>query len=90
MPFSDTPNSLLLALTCPAGRLVLFGDPGTMARRSQWHGGLDHLDEVVGPIEQALLGQLLGHLHKIVNPAEDRGSRDAPARSARFRESTGV
>jgi hypothetical protein len=91
VPFSDTPQSLLLALTRPAGRLVLFGDPGTMLRRSQWHGGLDHLDENVGPLEQALLGQLLSQLNRIVNQApEERASQEVPSRGARSRESTGV
>jgi hypothetical protein len=91
VPFSDTPQSLLAALTRCALRLVLFGDPGTMLRRSQWHGGLDHLDEIVGPVEQALVGQLLSQLSRISVPApEDRSSRDAPARVSRSRESSGV
>jgi hypothetical protein len=62
VPFSDSPRSLLTALTRATDRLVLFGDPGTMARRTQWHGGLDHLDEAAGPVEQALLGRLLACL----------------------------
>jgi hypothetical protein len=91
VPFSDSPQSLFQALTRPAVRLVLFGDTGTMARRSQWHGGLDHLDEIVGPVEQALVGQLLGQLSRIcVPPPEDRPSQDVPARTSRSRESSGV
>jgi hypothetical protein len=91
VPFSDTPHSLLQALTRCAHRLVLFGDPGTMVRRGQWHGGLDHLDEIVGPLEQALVNQLLGQLSRIGVPAPDeRPSQDAPARTARSRESSGV
>jgi hypothetical protein len=91
VPFSDTPQSLVAALTQCATRLVLFGDPGTMLRRSQWHGGLDHLDEIVGPIEQALVGQLLGQLNRICEQAPDeRPLQDAPARASRSRESSGV
>jgi hypothetical protein len=91
VPFSDTPQSLLAALTRCADRLVLFGDPGTMVRRSQWHGGLDHLDEIVGPLEQALVGQLLSQLNRIcLQSPEDRPSQDAPARPSRSRESSSV
>jgi hypothetical protein len=62
VPFSDHPRALVLALTRAAERLLIFGDPGTMSRRSQWFGALDHLDETTGPLEQALLGQLLAGL----------------------------
>ena len=62
VPFSDHPRDLLLALTRPAGRLMVFGDPGTMSRRSQWFGALDHQDETIGPVEQALVGELLAAL----------------------------
>jgi len=62
-----------------------------MVRRSQWHGGLDHLDEIVGPMEQALVGQLLGQLSRISASApEDHPSQEVPARSSRSRESSGV
>jgi hypothetical protein len=83
VPFSDVPHGLLLALTRPRARLVLFGDPGTMVRRSQWHGGLDHLDEISGPLEQALIAQLLGRFSE----------QDAPRRAAHAqgaRESSSV
>jgi hypothetical protein len=62
VPFSEHPDDLLRALSRARGRVVLFADPGTMARRSQWHGALDHLDETSGPIEQALMTQLLERL----------------------------
>src|SRR5262249_12362005 len=54
VPFSDPPRALVLAFTRAVARLVLFGDPGTLTRRSQWHGALDHLDELAGRLEQAL------------------------------------
>src|SRR5262249_52071762 len=42
--YGDHPQVLTQALTRAASGLLLFGDPGTLARRSQWHGALDHLD----------------------------------------------
>jgi hypothetical protein len=60
VPFTDHPQALLQALTRPVARLVVFGDPGTLARRSQWHGALDHLDESAGRLEQALITTLAG------------------------------
>jgi hypothetical protein len=80
VPFSDHPRDLLLALTRPAERLVVFGDPGTMSRRSQWFGALDHLDETTGPLEQALLAQLLAHMPE----------QEATARAGRTLESSSV
>jgi hypothetical protein len=80
VPFSDHPRDLLLALTRPASRLVVFGDPGTMSRRSQWFGALDHLDESTGPLEQALLAQLLAHMPE----------QEATARAGRTLESSSV
>jgi hypothetical protein len=88
VPFSDAPQGLLLALTRPIARLVLVGDPGTMVRRSQWHGGLDHLDELAGPLEQTLVSQLLAQLTQQDAPGVGRGREPSPA--ARSRESSGV
>src|SRR5262249_42651787 len=61
VPFSAPPQGLVCALTRAAGRLMIFGDVGTLARRAQWHGALDHLDDVAGPHEQFLLGRLAGY-----------------------------
>jgi hypothetical protein len=85
VPFSDCPESLVRAMTRPAARLVLFGDVGTLARRSQWHGALDHLDELAGSTEQALIGRLLGGVIEPGAPEPDRG-----AWAGRSRESSGV
>jgi hypothetical protein len=86
VPFSDSPESLVRAMTRPAARLVLFGDVGTLARRSQWHGALDHLDELAGSTEQALIGRLLGGvIEPGAAPESDRG-----AWAGRSRESSGV
>jgi len=78
VPFSGHPSELLLALTRPASRLILLADPGTLIRRSQWFGGLDHQDELTGPIEQALISQLLTLLS---------GDMEVSSRSGRSRES---
>jgi hypothetical protein len=61
VPYADSPATLMQALTRPAERLVLFGDLGTLARRSQWQGALDHLDESAGRREQAVVTHLLGY-----------------------------
>jgi hypothetical protein len=61
VPYADGPATWAQALTRCASRLVLFGDLGTLARRGQWQGALDHLDEWAGRREQALVGRLLGY-----------------------------
>jgi hypothetical protein len=48
-----------LALTRAADRLLVFGDPGTLSRRAQWGGPLDHLDEAAAARERGLVGRLL-------------------------------
>ena len=55
-------NVPVRALTRASARLLLFGDPGTLARRSQWQGALDHLDETAGRREQALTTQLVSYI----------------------------
>ena len=63
VPFGDDPALLSIGLTCAAGRVILFGDPGTMARRCQWNGAVDHLDETAGERERALISRLMAYLH---------------------------
>jgi hypothetical protein len=89
VPFSDSPESLVQALTRPVARLVLFGDPGTLVRRSQWHGGLDHLDETAGSLEQALITQLLNELTD-PEPVREKFRMTAEERAGRPRESSNV
>jgi hypothetical protein len=62
--YGDHPRQLLQALTRARSRLFLFGDPGTLARRSQWQGPVDHLDEVTAGRERYLIGRLVGALHE--------------------------
>ena len=50
---------LALALTRAHTRILLFGDPGTLVRRSQWDGPLEQLDAVAAGQEKHLLNQLV-------------------------------
>jgi hypothetical protein len=60
--YGEHPHHLAQALTRAASALILFGDPGTLARRSQWHGALDHLDEPTARREGRLVAQLVQYL----------------------------
>src|ERR1043166_9709927 len=42
--FGEDARELPLALTRPRRRLLVFGDPGTLCKRTSWHGPLEHLD----------------------------------------------
>ena len=63
VPFGDDPTLLRTALTRAASRLILFGDPGTLARRCQWNGAVEHLDEASGERERGRIAQLVAYLH---------------------------
>ncbi len=63
VPFGDDPALLPMALTRAVSNVVLFGDPGTMARRCQWNGAVDHLDETAGERERTLISRLMAYLH---------------------------
>jgi hypothetical protein len=62
--YGEAPDVVPLALTRARRRLVLIGDPGTLARRAQWDGPLEHLDETASRREKdwvaALVHQLQG------------------------------
>jgi hypothetical protein len=60
--YGESPRELVRALTRPAARLSLFGDLGTLARRSQWTVPLDHLDEVSSRREQAVVAGLVSYI----------------------------
>ncbi|OAI41610.1 hypothetical protein AYO40_02845 [Planctomycetaceae bacterium SCGC AG-212-D15] len=60
--FGAAPQSLAHALTRARTRLVLFGDSGTLIRRSQWEGPLDHLDEAAAARERAIIARLVRYL----------------------------
>ncbi len=60
--FGEGPHLLELALTRARQRLVLFGDPGTLARRGQWDGPVDHLDEAASRVERRLAAKLVEYV----------------------------
>jgi hypothetical protein len=60
--FGGGPELLTLAFTRARSRLILFGDPGTLVRRRQWEGPLDHLDERSARRERELVGNLVLYL----------------------------
>jgi hypothetical protein len=59
VPYGEGQQALTLALTRAAERVIVFGDPGTLARRSHWQGALDHLDELAAERERALVGRIV-------------------------------
>jgi hypothetical protein len=84
VPFSDHPRSFGLALTRAAARVLVVGDAGTMLRRTQWQGALDHLDDSAGRREQALIGHFISHLiERLPEPS-------VPPRTSRLTESSRV
>jgi hypothetical protein len=64
--YGTDPEMLALAMTRACSRLIVFGDAGTLVRRSHWDGPLEHLDKVAATREQ----QLVSHL---VHCLDDRG-----------------
>jgi hypothetical protein len=60
--YGEDAQALAQALTRGVGRLILFGDPGTLVRRSQWQGPLDHLDEAAAQRERAVAAQLVSYI----------------------------
>ncbi len=60
--FGEEPALLGLALTRAQARLLVFGDLGTLVRRTQWEGVLDHLDESAAAREGQVIGHLLRYL----------------------------
>ena len=57
--FGESPEMLALALTRARHRLVIFGDAGTLARRGQWEGPLEHLDGTAAGRERHLIAHLV-------------------------------
>jgi hypothetical protein len=42
--FGESPGVLASLLTCARKKVLFAGDPGTLSRRLQWEGPVDHLD----------------------------------------------
>jgi hypothetical protein len=55
----EGPQALALALTRACGRLLLFGDPGMLARRGQCAETVDHLDPAGSARERAMAAHLV-------------------------------
>jgi hypothetical protein len=53
---------LSLAMTRARAGIILFGDPGTLMRRSQWDGVVDMLDEWTSLREREIVLQLVRYL----------------------------
>ena len=77
--FGDDPAELELALTRARSRLILFGDPGTVARRTQWQGPVDHFNAAAAAREREILTNLLRYLQ----------GQGGHARAFRLREGSG-
>jgi hypothetical protein len=60
--FGEGPQVLALAMTRARSRLIVFGDPGTLVRRSQWEGPLEHLHEDDAARERQLIARLVHSL----------------------------
>jgi hypothetical protein len=61
--FGVTEGGLELALTRARERVFLFGDMGTLVRRAQWDGPVDHLDPTAAARERNVVGCLVAYLH---------------------------
>ncbi|MFO0808687.1 MAG: AAA domain-containing protein [Gemmataceae bacterium] len=59
--YGDGPDWLPLALS-RGRRLIIVGDAGTLVRRAQWDGPLEHLDPVAAKRERDLTAQLVKYL----------------------------
>jgi hypothetical protein len=62
VPYGDSPRAVAAAATRARRRLLLVGDPGTLARRSQWDGPLDHLSAAESAREKGWVVPLVNYL----------------------------
>jgi hypothetical protein len=60
--YCDHPHTLRLILTRACERLILLGDPGTIVRRRQWEGAVEHLTPAAAREERIIIGRLLDYL----------------------------
>ncbi|HWY88615.1 MAG TPA: hypothetical protein VNX28_18020, partial [Gemmataceae bacterium] len=58
----ERPSDLAHALTRARGRLILFGDPGALVKRSHWQGPLDYLDAAAAAVEARRVTALVSWL----------------------------
>ena len=75
----DDPSTVLAAFSRARCRLTIVGDPGTLVRRSQYEGRVDHLDERASAIERTWTARLVqylnGHSHRNVRFRLTEGPR---------------
>lgn len=77
-PYGSGAPGIITAITRARLRLCVFGDPGTLARRLQWDGALDHLDVEAARQEGIVLSRLTaGALAQAVKPPSPRDRRDS-------------
>jgi hypothetical protein len=57
--FGEGPQMLALAMTRARSKLFVFGDPGTLVRRSHWDGPVEHLDQDAAAHERQWITQLV-------------------------------
>jgi hypothetical protein len=60
--FGEDPRMLELALTRARARLILFGDAGALARRGDWTGSVDPLDEAASEREHQVVTRLVEYV----------------------------
>ena len=63
--FRDDEFLLPLALTRGRQRVLVFGDLGSLVKRTQWQGPLDHLPATEAHLEGMRLGRLLRHVQSV-------------------------
>jgi hypothetical protein len=83
--YGPTPAILTQALTIATDRITLFGDAGTLIRRSKWDGPVDHLQAADALQERNLVLRLVGCLDRPARP-----SREADSAPRAPRPKTGI
>lgn len=85
--YGSTPGLLARALTIATDRITLFGDAGTLIRRSHWDGPVDHLQGADAQQERNLVLRLVGCLPHDRPP---RLPKEADSASRAPRPKTGI
>lgn len=60
--YGEQAAEVALGMTRARTQLILFGDPGSLVRRSRWQGGLEPLDDLTAAREGQLVGDLVRYL----------------------------
>jgi hypothetical protein len=72
--FGEAAEELPIALTRACKRLFVFGDPGTLQRRTQWSGPIDQLDSSAAQQELLRVKRLVACLQQTQSPAYTNGT----------------